>query len=119
VNVSSSGGLKATGRSTAYSSSKAGLIMLSRSMARIHAKENIRVNCVCPGPTETHMWYKRLDHEPTEEERGKARTMIGTHLPMGRPAEPEEVAYAILFLASDEASGISGAYLAVDGADSA
>jgi NAD(P)-dependent dehydrogenase (short-subunit alcohol dehydrogenase family) len=45
--------------------------------------------------------------------------MVAGHLPMGRPAEPEEVAYAILFLASDEASGISGASLAVDGADSA
>lgn len=119
VNVSSSGGIKATGRSTAYASSKAGLNMMTRSMARIHGRDNIRVNCVCPGPTDTHLWYKRLDREPTREEREAARSRISPQLPMGRPSEAEEVAYAILFLASDEASGISGAILAVDGADSA
>jgi len=107
VHVSSIGGLR--GMSGAhFCAAKGGLINLTRSMAVAHAAENIRVNCICPGYIATPIIQGILD-DPEKLKRTGARH------PMGRIGTAEEVAAAVAFLASDEASFITGAILAVDG----
>jgi NAD(P)-dependent dehydrogenase (short-subunit alcohol dehydrogenase family) len=91
----------------AYATSKAGVTALTRSLAVGLAKDNIRVNCVAPGFIDTPM-VKPIMNEKRERN-------IGERVPMRRHGKPEEVAYAVLFLASDEASFITGQTLSVDG----
>lgn len=92
----------------AYTASKGGVVALTRELAVIHARENIRVNALCPGPLRTELLMKLLD---TEEK--KQRRLV--HIPMGRFGEAREMARAALFLASDESSYITGASLLADG----
>jgi NAD(P)-dependent dehydrogenase (short-subunit alcohol dehydrogenase family) len=92
----------------AYTASKGGVLALTRELAAIHARENIRVNALCPGPLRTELLMKYLD---TEEKR--QRRLI--HIPMGRFGEAREIARAALFLASDESSFTTGATFLVDG----
>ncbi len=92
----------------AYTASKGGVLSMSRELAVIHARENIRVNALCPGPLRTELLMKVLD---TEEKR--QRRLV--HIPMGRFGEAREIAYAALFLASDESSFVTGATFTVDG----
>lgn len=112
VNLSSYVGLVGFRGASAYAASKAAIVNLTRSMALDHAREGVRVNAVCPGSVDTEMihaaWEKFGDVE-------KARQLWAEKHPMGRIAQPEEVAQAILFLASDSASFITGTALAVDG----
>jgi NAD(P)-dependent dehydrogenase (short-subunit alcohol dehydrogenase family) len=112
VNVSSYVGLVGFAGAAAYAASKAALVNLTRTMALDHAKEGIRVNCVCPGSVDTEMirsaWREHGDPADAER-RWKAKH------PLGRIATSEEVSRAILFLASDDASFITGAALPVDG----
>ena len=92
----------------AYTASKGGVLSLTRELAVIHARENIRVNALCPGPLRTELLMKYLN---TEEKR--ERRLV--HIPMGRFGEAEEIARTVLFLASDEASYITGTSFVVDG----
>ena len=92
----------------AYTASKGGVISLTRELAVIHARENIRVNALCPGPLRTELLMKFLDTEAK-----KQRRLV--HIPMGRFGEAKEMAKAALFLASDEASYTTGAEFVVDG----
>ncbi|HET6369976.1 MAG TPA: SDR family oxidoreductase, partial [Nitrospiria bacterium] len=92
----------------AYTASKGGVLSMTRELAVIHAREKIRVNALCPGPLRTELLMKFLD---TEEKR--KRRLV--HIPMGRFGEAREIAKAALFLASDDASYITGAALTVDG----
>jgi NAD(P)-dependent dehydrogenase (short-subunit alcohol dehydrogenase family) len=92
----------------AYTASKGAVLSLTRELAVIHARENIRVNAVSPGPLRTELLMSFLD---TEEKR--QRRLV--HVPMGRFGESAEIAQAALFLASDEASFVTGANLNVDG----
>lgn len=92
----------------AYTASKGGVLAMTRELAVIHARENIRVNALCPGPLRTELLMKYLD---TEEER--QRRLV--HIPMGRFGEADEIARAALFLASDESSFTTGATFLVDG----
>ena len=92
----------------AYTASKGAVLSLTRELAVLHARENIRVNAISPGPLRTELLMSFLD---TEEKR--QRRLV--HVPMGRFGEAAEVAAAALFLASDEASYITGANLMVDG----
>ena len=92
----------------AYTASKGAVLSLTRELAVVHARENIRVNSLSPGPLRTELLMSFLD---TEEKR--QRRLV--HVPMGRFGEATEVAAAALFLASDEASYITGANLLVDG----
>ncbi len=92
----------------AYTASKGGVLSMSRELAVIHARENIRVNALCPGPLRTELLMKVLD---TEEKR--QRRLV--HIPMGRFGEAREIAHAALFLASDESSFVTGATFTVDG----
>jgi meso-butanediol dehydrogenase/(S,S)-butanediol dehydrogenase/diacetyl reductase len=100
-----SGMLGQSGRA-AYCASKGGMITLTEAMAMDHAKDKIRVNCICPGPTRTPM----VDTS-TPEKLARYKTRV----PLGRIGEPEDVANAALYLASDEASFVTAAILPVDG----
>jgi NAD(P)-dependent dehydrogenase (short-subunit alcohol dehydrogenase family) len=92
----------------AYTASKGAVLALTRELAVIHARENIRVNALCPGPLRTELLMSYLN---TEEKR--RRRLV--HIPMGRFGEAKEIAQAALFLASDESSYITGADFLVDG----
>ncbi|MEA3078378.1 MAG: hypothetical protein QOF60_3286 [Actinomycetota bacterium] len=92
----------------AYTASKGAVLALTRELAVIHARENIRVNALCPGPLRTELLMKFLD---TEEKR--ERRLV--HIPMGRFGEAREIASAALFLASDESSFVTGTDFLVDG----
>jgi NAD(P)-dependent dehydrogenase (short-subunit alcohol dehydrogenase family) len=92
----------------AYTASKGGVLSMSRELAATHARENIRVNALCPGPLRTELLMKYLD---TEEKR--QRRLV--HIPIGRFGEAHEIARAALFLASDESSFVTGATFMVDG----
>lgn len=120
VNVSSVGGLTAASSSVAYSASKAGVLGLSRSLARDYGKHNIRVNTICPGWVDTPMVTPALDalshiHGITKEQ---ARHMLTRWSPLRRMAEPSEIADCIAFLASSAASFVTGAVLVADGGQS-
>ena len=92
----------------AYTASKGGVIALTRELAVIHARENIRINALCPGPLRTELLMKFLD---TEEK--KQRRLV--HIPMGRFGEAREMAQAALYLASEESSYVTGTEFVVDG----
>ncbi|KAJ3183666.1 hypothetical protein HDU85_002095 [Gaertneriomyces sp. JEL0708] len=92
----------------AYTTSKGAVLAMTRELAVIHARENIRVNALCPGPLRTPLLMEFLD---TEEK--KERRLV--HVPMGRFGEAIEQAYSALFLASDESSYITGTDFLVDG----
>ena len=92
----------------AYTASKGAVLALSRELAVVHARENIRVNALCPGPLRTELLMKYLD---TDEK--KNRRLV--HIPMGRFGDAEEIARSALFLASDESSFVTGSAFAVDG----
>ena len=120
VNVSSVGGLTAAASSVAYSASKAGMLGLSRSIARDFGKHNIRVNTVCPGWVDTPMVQGALDalsriHGVT---RDGAKHLLTRWSPLGRMSEPVEIANCITFLASSAASFVTGAVLIADGGQS-
>ncbi|MCB9082273.1 MAG: glucose 1-dehydrogenase [Lewinellaceae bacterium] len=92
----------------AYTASKGAVLAMSRELAIIHARENIRVNALCPGPLRTDLLMKFLN---TEEK--KQRRLV--HIPMGRFGEADEMAKAALFLASDDSSYTTGTEFVVDG----
>ena len=92
----------------AYTASKGAVLALTRELAVVHARENIRVNSLCPGPLRTELLMKFLDTEEKQQRRL-------VHIPMGRFGEAREIANAALFLASDDSSYITGADFVVDG----
>ncbi|HEY7469636.1 MAG TPA: glucose 1-dehydrogenase [Acidimicrobiia bacterium] len=92
----------------AYTASKGAVLAMTRELAVVHARENIRVNALCPGPLRTELLMKFLD---TDEK--KQRRLV--HIPMGRFGEAAEMARAALWLASEESSYVTGAEFVVDG----
>lgn len=108
INVASAAGMVALYKCGAYSASKGAVVQLTRTMAVELAPWGIRVNALCPGFATTDMTDELLEH-PREGER------ILSRIPMGRVAEPEEMAPAAVFLASDASSYVTGATLCVDG----
>ena len=111
INMGSVSGLEAGPVSqTIYEVSKAGIIALTKSVAQDFGSKNIRANCICPGGTATPL-LKKFEESMSPAERDAWLGII----PMGRLAEPEEIASVAAFLASDEASYVNGAIIAVDG----
>jgi len=108
IHISSISGLVGIPNYSGYSISKSGLIQLSRSIAVEYGPHGIRSNAVCPGMTETNITAGLLRDENKKQEFIKS-------YPLGRLGKPEDVAFACAFLASDEASFITGATLNVDG----
>ena len=117
--TASTSGLQGSKFSPVYSAAKFGVIGLARSLARAHAAQNIRVNVVCPGATDTPM-LRSFVRRPGQEAglEGDIESLVAqrsAQVPMGRAGTPEEVANAALFLLSDEASYVTGVALPVDG----
>lgn len=108
VNISSVNGIVGLGEE-AYSAAKAGMNVLTKNMAVKYGRFGIRVNAICPGTVRTPIWGPRLEKDPHIFEK------LAKWYPLGRVGEPEDIANAALFLASDEAAWITGATLVVDG----
>ena len=108
VNIASVNGLAYFGNE-AYSAAKAGMISLTKSMAVRFGRYGVRANAIAPGSIRTPIWQERVEKEPEVLNR------LVKWYPLGRVGEPEDVARAALFLASDEAAWITGAVLPVDG----
>src|SRR5258708_6379301 len=112
INTASVTGIVGVRNRAVYSATKGAVVALTRNMALDYALHQIRVNCICPGFVRTPM-AKALLEDPIKEKR-----LVDTH-PLGRLGTPEDVANAVLFLASDLASWITGSALVVDGGFSA
>jgi len=106
INLGAISGIHGTLGRVAYSASKGGVVNLTEAMALDHAAEHIRVNCICPGPTETPMTVLTSPEQ---------RAMMDQRVPIGHIGQPEDVAEAAVYLASDAARQVTGAILAVDG----
>ncbi len=120
VNNASDWGLVGAHNALAYSVSKGALVQMTRSMALDHAHENIRVNAVCPGDTFVERWLEDGYFENVDDKVDEARlAQDAAHLPMRRVGAAKEIAQAVLFLASDLSSYMTGATLAVDGGNTA
>jgi NAD(P)-dependent dehydrogenase (short-subunit alcohol dehydrogenase family) len=122
--TASTSGLVGSAFSPVYSMAKFGIIGFVRSLAKRLARDNIRVNAVCPGPIDTPMlrvFVARPDQQqaPGDEDKEALVVRRSQQIPMRRTGKPEEIANAALFLLSDEASFVSGAALPVDGAATA
>ncbi len=117
VNIASDWGLVGAKRALAYCASKGAVVQMTRAMALDHAHENIRVNAICPGDTDTPM----LDAEALErgQDPAEARREIAAAVPLGRIGSPEEIAKLTAFLVSDGAAYMTGATLAIDGGNTA
>lgn len=113
INISSDAGLKAYQgfNADAYSAAKAALIILTKCWALEYSKDKIRVNCICPGVVDTDMTKPFLKTK-------KDREFMDNEHPIGRMGQPEEIAKAVLFFASNDSSWTTGAVLAVDGGES-
>lgn len=112
INIGSGWSLKGGPHAASYCAAKGGVVNLTRAMATDHGKHNIRVNCVCPGDVETPMLFSEC------QQLGKDRESFlreAAKRPLGRIGTPDDVANAVLFLASPMASWITGAALVVDG----
>jgi NAD(P)-dependent dehydrogenase (short-subunit alcohol dehydrogenase family) len=113
INISSTAGLVgAPGFTAAYTATKGAVRLFTKSTAVQHAKEGIRCNSVHPGPIATDMIKDVLENKAQLEQRMR-------RLPMGRVGTPEDVAYGVLFLASDESSFMTGSELVIDGGTTA
>ena len=110
VNVSSVAGIKALEKVplAVYNTTKAGVIMFTKSIAIEYSQYKIRCNCVCPGTVRSPFLQPYLEDE-------KARKVLDAAQPLGRIGEPEDVASAILYLASDESAWVTGTVIVVDG----
>jgi NAD(P)-dependent dehydrogenase (short-subunit alcohol dehydrogenase family) len=107
-NASMNGLVGNPGTSDAYTAAKGGIIALTRTMAAEYGRQNVRVNCICPGPIDTPMLAPAL-RNPEKARRYEEKTLLG------RVGTAQEVANVALFLASDEASYVTGVIMPVDG----
>jgi NAD(P)-dependent dehydrogenase (short-subunit alcohol dehydrogenase family) len=112
INTASGWGLAGGPRAVAYCASKGAVVLLTKAMAIDHGRQKIRVNCICPGDTDTAM----LRSEARQLGEAEDRFLAGSaNRPLGRVGRPEEIARAVLYLASDAASFVTGTALVVDG----
>jgi NAD(P)-dependent dehydrogenase (short-subunit alcohol dehydrogenase family) len=117
VNMASVAGLSAVKERFAYCTSKGAVVEMTRALAIDHVGDGIRVNCVCPGTVHTPLveGYIKQYYEPKGKSREEMLKMLDARQPMGRMARPEEIADAVLYLASDAGSFCTGSALIVDG----
>ncbi len=112
INTASAAAIVGLRGLAAYTASKAAVLGLTRNIALDYAEHNIRVNALCPGVTATAMTLRIIDSQP---DRAKARERYDSARPLGRMADPDEIARAALFLASEDSSFMTGTPLIVDG----
>jgi NAD(P)-dependent dehydrogenase (short-subunit alcohol dehydrogenase family) len=112
VNTGSGWGLKGGDKAVSYCASKGAVVNMTRAMAIDHGPQNIRVNCVCPGDTDTGM----LRDEARQLGASEASFLVGAaDRPLARIGTPEDIARAMLFLVTDASAWVTGAALTVDG----
>jgi 2-keto-3-deoxy-L-fuconate dehydrogenase len=109
INMASIAGLVGLPNRAAYCASKGAVIALTRALAVDHVSQGVRVNCVCPGTTDSP-WVRRLT-----ESAGESLDALRARQPMGRLGTPQEIAAAALYLASDDAAFVTGSCLTIDG----
>jgi 2-keto-3-deoxy-L-fuconate dehydrogenase len=109
VNMASAGGLIGLPNRAAYCASKGAVIALTRALAVDHVADGVRVNAVCPGTVDSP-WVRRL-----VEEVGESLDSLRARQPMGRLGSPEEIAEAVLYLASEDAAFVTGTAFVIDG----
>jgi len=115
INISSTAGLVGSpGETAAYSATKGSVRLFTKSTAVQHAKDNIRCNSVHPGPIETDMLNDAMGTSGSDERNSRLQ-----HLPLGHAGTVDDIAYGVLYLASDEASYVTGAELVIDGGSTA
>jgi len=112
INTSSGWGLAGGARAAVYCASKGAVVLLTKAMAIDHGPQKIRVNCICPGDTDTNMLRNEAGQLKEDETRFLADS---AKRPLGRVGKPEEIAQAALYLASDASSFVTGTSLVVDG----
>jgi NAD(P)-dependent dehydrogenase (short-subunit alcohol dehydrogenase family) len=114
LSTASVAGLEGFRQMAAYCAAKAGVILLTKSLAMDYAEHGIRVNCICPGAIETPLFESAFENL-TPEERVRGHQRFAVMHPVGRTGKPEEIARAALFLCSQDASFITGQAVVVDG----
>jgi NAD(P)-dependent dehydrogenase (short-subunit alcohol dehydrogenase family) len=114
INIASVDGFKPEAAVSIYSISKAGARMITKAFAAELIPHNIQVNTIAPGPFETKMMNSHWAHLPPEEQK-KTHEMVSAMLPIGRIGDPDEIAGAAIFLASDASSYTTGAEIVIDG----
>ncbi|KAF0292134.1 3-hydroxybutyrate dehydrogenase type 2 [Amphibalanus amphitrite] len=112
INMASVAGLKGVPRRLAYGASKAAVVGLTKCLAADTVADGIRCNCICPGTVDTPSWRGRVaaSHDPQ-----RARAQFEARQPMGRVGTADEIAWMVVYLASDESSFTTGASMVVDG----
>jgi NAD(P)-dependent dehydrogenase (short-subunit alcohol dehydrogenase family) len=112
IHIASGWGLKGGPKAAAYCAAKAGVVNLTKAMAIDHGPQGIRVNCICPGDTETPLLHSEANQLGEREEHFLEKA---AERPLGRVGQPDDVALAVLFFASDMSSWVTGSSLVVDG----
>jgi NAD(P)-dependent dehydrogenase (short-subunit alcohol dehydrogenase family) len=112
INTASGWGLAGGRRAAVYCASKGAVVLLTKAMAIDHGPQNIRVNCICPGDTDTGMLRNEAQQLGEREDLFLAQS---ARRPLGRIGKPEEIAQTALYLASDASSFVTGTALVVDG----
>jgi NAD(P)-dependent dehydrogenase (short-subunit alcohol dehydrogenase family) len=112
VNTASGWGLAGGARAAAYCASKGAVVLMTKALAIDHGRQKIRVNCICPGDTDTAMLRNEAQQLGEAEDRFLSAS---ANRPLGRMGKPDEIARAALYLASDAASFVTGTALVVDG----
>jgi NAD(P)-dependent dehydrogenase (short-subunit alcohol dehydrogenase family) len=112
INTASGWGLAGGPRAAVYCASKGAVVLLTKAMAIDHGPQNIRVNCICPGDTDTAMLRNEAQQLGEPNEKFMAE---GAKRPLGRVGKPEEIAQAALYLASEASSFVTGTALVIDG----
>lgn len=112
INIASGWGLAGGPRAAAYCASKGAVVLMTKAMAVDHGKQNIRVNCICPGDTDTNMLRDEARQLGEREGHFLAES---ARRPLGRIGRPEEIARAALYLASEASSFVTGTALVIDG----
>jgi NAD(P)-dependent dehydrogenase (short-subunit alcohol dehydrogenase family) len=115
VNVSSTAGKRPSMRMPEYSVMKAGMLSFSRLVADLYSGDGIRCNAIAPGPTATEAWIADGGLAEQQGDRDEVLAKVAAGRPIGRLAQPEEIAAVVVFLCSDRASYVTGAAWSADG----